>query len=418
GSEHYPLVDGIPWLLPEPGNSLLDWGAKIHHLNQVFTSEATQLEKQLIKSPTLIRQRLEALIKGKRDFVTAVNQLIKPLGSIQLPTTAVYDSLRGKAPATQNLLSYEANLYRDWGWGQSENQLTADIVLSECPSDQINRLAVLGAGSCRLALDIHLAKSPALTVATDINPLLLLAANHILQGEKLHIPEFPPHPIDHNNIVINNPLSGPDNWPEGFQLLFADAAHPPFEQGAFDAIVTPWVIDIQPLELGNFLKCLNAYLPVGGSWINFGSLVFTDRRDAHCYAIDEMEALAAANGFDIKKINEHEIPYLKSPHNAGYRMEKVWSWQAIKTEDVALPKHREALPEWLLDEKQVIPQTQYFKQFQSTHTMLAEVAAQIDGRASLQKISRRLAKKYNIDPKESFIMVRNLLVDVYQGKPR
>ncbi|MCG8671249.1 MAG: hypothetical protein MI867_17720, partial [Pseudomonadales bacterium] len=114
GSEHYPLVDGIPWLLPEPGNSLLDWGAKIHHLNQVFASEATQLEKQLIKSPTLIRQRREALIKGKRDFVTAVNQLIKPLGSIQLPTTAVYDSLRGKAPATQNLLSYEANLYRDW----------------------------------------------------------------------------------------------------------------------------------------------------------------------------------------------------------------------------------------------------------------------------------------------------------------
>ena len=51
----YPLVDGIPWLLPEPANALLDWGAKIHHLNQVFSNEANQLEKQLAKSPALVR---------------------------------------------------------------------------------------------------------------------------------------------------------------------------------------------------------------------------------------------------------------------------------------------------------------------------------------------------------------------------
>ena len=39
GEHQYPLVNGIPWVLPHARNSLLDWGAKLNHFRQVLLGE-------------------------------------------------------------------------------------------------------------------------------------------------------------------------------------------------------------------------------------------------------------------------------------------------------------------------------------------------------------------------------------------
>ena len=48
GGEHeYPLINGIPWLLPRAQNSLMDWTAKLHHFNRVILAEIKALETEL-----------------------------------------------------------------------------------------------------------------------------------------------------------------------------------------------------------------------------------------------------------------------------------------------------------------------------------------------------------------------------------
>jgi len=41
----YPLIGGIPWLIPYPRNSLLDWGAKLNQFQQVFLREISGLNR-------------------------------------------------------------------------------------------------------------------------------------------------------------------------------------------------------------------------------------------------------------------------------------------------------------------------------------------------------------------------------------
>ncbi len=47
GKNRYPLVGGLPWLLPNPGNSILDWGGKLHHFSQVLAHEIKALEQEI-----------------------------------------------------------------------------------------------------------------------------------------------------------------------------------------------------------------------------------------------------------------------------------------------------------------------------------------------------------------------------------
>lgn len=418
GEHQYPLLQGIPWLLPHARNSLLDWGAKLNHFRQVLAAEIAQLERELKNAPAFTRERLTRMRDAKQAFAQTVTELLMPMASARVAEKSLYDALRDRAPSTQNLLSYEANLYRDWLWGEEENRLSADLVLNQFGESSPDKLLVLGAGSCRLALDLHVALAPRMTVATDINPLLLLAADRIFSGQDFSLHEFPLQPRDAHNVALEQHFTGLDAWPEGLHLAFADVASSPFVRHAFDAVVTPWLIDVQPYELGRFLKHLNQYIPVGGQWVNFGSLVFNQRRDAYCYTVEEVREVAAANGFAIEEPVETEIPYLKSPHNVGYRVERIWSWRARKTADVAAEAGAQVLPEWLLDVTQPIPRLRYVHDFAQQQRVHAELAAEANGKTSIKAIAGRLAKQNRIDPEEATRMVRGFFLEIYQQNHR
>ncbi len=411
-NRYYPVVGGLPWLLPNPGNSILDWGGKLHHFSQVLAHEIKALEQEIQRANirTTTVQRLQLLLEGKQAFLRRVAELMMPVVATPVASKSVYEALRDKAPNTQNLLSYEANLYRDWAWGEEENTLTANIVLEHISENR--RCLVLGAGAGRLAYDLHVQSSAALTVATDINPLLLLAAKHILEGNELAIHEFPLHPKTESDVAVLHTIKGCKS-PDNFHLLFSDATKPSFQHACFDTVVTPWFVDIQPLEFSRFIKQLNQYVPVGGTWVNFGSLVFNQNRDAYCYAIDEVKEIANEQGFTIEKIDQHEIPYLKSPHNAGYRMENIWAWKAVKHKDVSALSSPQVLPGWLLDPTQPVPKAEYLEQFAFTYRIYAQLAAEVDGRTSIEKIGKKLAKQNKMDVNEGVRMVANFFIDLY-----
>ncbi len=408
-STHYPLVGGIPWLLPHPRNSLLDWGAKLNHFQQVLLQEVSELDLQLQSAKGAVHDRIECLLAAKRDFLLEITTLLEPLTRTQVAAEGAYNALRDRAPTTQNLLSYESNIYRDWQWGEEENRLCHDFVRDFMPED-VGRFAVLGAGACRLALDLHQSCAPERTVATDINPLFLFAVNKLLRGESFFLTEFPLHPKLIDYVAIKHQMAGLSERLDNFHLCFADAAKPAFAKGAFNTVLTPWLIDIQPHAFGVFLRQLSQYLPVGGHWVNFGSLVFNQRRESLCYSVEEVVELAAEAGFEVEMMTQTELPYLKSPYSAGYRMENVWAWRATKREDIAAVVDVEVLPEWVLDTHKPIPLSQSLQTLGVQHQFLARLYAALDGKHSIHSLAEHFARADGSDAAE----LEHLLVTYFQ----
>ncbi|MFL0811315.1 MAG: hypothetical protein K6L76_12930 [Agarilytica sp.] len=413
GEITYPLIEGVPWLLPNPQNSLADWSAKLNHFGQVLLSEIKTAESNIKHAEGESKKRFELLLNAKQNFLKRVAELLMPLLHSSNASKNIYDALRDRAPNTQNLLSYEANLYRDWVWGEEENNLTADMISNLLQPEQCNKLLVLGAGAGKLALDLHEAWQAKLCVATDINPLLVLAANYLLKNKSLPFVEFPSQPRRLEYSAVEYDIQGRER-PDNFFFMFADATKPCFKAGAFDTVVTPWFIDIQPLEFGKFLRQLNHYLPIGGQWINFGSLVFNQKRDALCYSLEEVKEIALKQGFEIKSIEEKEVPYLKSPYNAGHRVENVWLWRAEKIADTKTLNNPQVLAPWLLDLTQAIPKAQYIEQFAFTHRVYAQLAAEVDGKTSINKIAKKIAKQNRLEEREALHLVNEFFIDLYR----
>ena len=202
----FPLLDGIPFLFPEPGFSLAEWRERLNRLIVQFDYEATQLDQELAQ-PKLFKptqQRLRHLADSYRDHVLRLKKILQPLDISSLQASFdTYLALRTHLPQRQGLTTYYANLHRDWCWGDDENSLSAKEVISSIQDGQHKRILVLGAGGGRLAYDIHQALKPELTVALDINPLLLFVANRITQGETVELYEFPiaPRAIEDHAIL-------------------------------------------------------------------------------------------------------------------------------------------------------------------------------------------------------------------------
>ncbi len=399
GDVDYPLVGGIPWLLAHPRNSLLDWGAKLNHFQQVLLQEIASLERERERAEGAVHDRIECLLLAKKDFLLELTKLLEPITNTQVASVEQYNALLDRAPSTQNLLSYEANIYRDWQWGEEENKLSLEMVLDIAP-ENFGKLCVLGAGACRLALDLHEAVNPELTVATDINPLFLLAVDKLISGEDFLLTEFPLHPKLKEYVAIKHRMNALTKSPDDFYLCFADSAKPPFLKHVFDTVLTPWLIDIQPHQFKRFLKQLNQYIPVGGRWLNFGSLVFYQDRESLCYSSEEVVELAAEAGFEIEELSQKEIPYLKSLYNAGYRVETVWAWEAIKRSDVEAEQNVQLTPDWLLDVNKAIPTSEELWSQHQQSLFLAEVLTEIDGQTSIRELAAHLAKNNDGDEHE------------------
>lgn len=426
----YPLIDcgntAIPWLFPRPDAARLEWNARYRGFLQGNANDHNRLNRALANERLSVagRQRLTNLLAARRGHRSQLAELLAPIpldGEDLVPATT--HALHAKLPRNQGLCSYVSNVFRDWAWDNGENAAALDAVEAVL-GDDLNQVTgsilTLGGGGCRLPYDLHRRYRPRLSVALDFNPLLLLIACRVIQGQTIPLYEFPIAPFDGEaNAVLQHcrapaPLSADVNGE--FRFVFGDATNPPFAPGSFDAVVTPWLIDIISEDLGDFIPTVNRLLPEGGLWVNTGSLAFFREDPCQCYSESETLALVERNGFEIVAVDRRTVPYLCSPHSAHGRTERLMSFTAKKHRNVAPNRRASRMPEWILDPTQPVPSTTDSVLASSSHLLLAQVLAAVDGKRSITAISKLVAREYDLTEQECMHAVQRILIDRWEDE--
>jgi hypothetical protein len=251
-------------------------------------------------------------------------------------------------------------------------------------------------------------------VALDISPLFLIAAKRIMFGNGLRLFEFPAFPRDLASGVVERDLRAPAGSPQGLHLLLADAFVPPLQPGAFDTVVTPWFIDIVPVDVRETLALVHGLLAPGGRWVNHGPLNYPkDRPHAQRYSPEELATLVKLAGFASAEVRSEEVELLSSRAAANGRRERVLTFAARK--EATLPASDGDPPPWLMLPHLPIPRFPGLDAFRPDHPVLQFVAGAIDGRATLADIAGRMVKEKGARPDAALGGTRALLTLLYRS---
>jgi SAM-dependent methyltransferase len=418
---HFPHVAAMPWLFAEPAAALGEWRGRMHFSLQRLERERQQLHAALASAEprAQTRARLEHLANATEDHRLRLTALLTPL-EIEQHTASyeTYLALRTRLPADQGLTTYYANIHRDWCWGDAENAASFDIVNAALGDVLPGRVLVLGAGAGRLAYDVHMRTAATTTVAADFNPLLLLVAQTVTRGEPLELYEFPLAPRSTTEQALLRSLAAPAAAREGLEFVLADAHRPPFRRGAFDTVITPWLVDILPERFDTQCMRINALLAPGGRWLNFGSLSFHDPDPSARYGVDECAAAIAANGFAAPVLSEHDIDYMCSPASRHGRRERVVAWAAAKERDIKKVPRHQALPEWLVRGTDPVPLAESFRTQALSTRVHAFLMSLIDGRRSIKDMAKLMAEQRLMSSAEAEPAIRSFLIKMYDDSRR
>jgi hypothetical protein len=418
-SSGFPVIGDIPWLFAEPRQALAEWRGRLTLLTQYLASEAAAMRAALAGGALAVatQRRLEHLAAAHEDQVERLRAILVPLGLDQAGISqATHQGLGTRLPIEQGLTNYYVNLHRDWAWGGEENA----AALAEIAASLGGKLAglgktlVQGAGAGRLAYDLHAAGDAALTVATDFNPLLLFAARELFAGRDVELYEFPIAPRRIEDHAVLRRLSSPAASRAGLALVAADALQPPFADGAFDTVVTPWFVDIIGEPFARVAARINLLLKPRGRWINFGSLAFSRAAHADRLGLEEVRELMAPAGFADAAVREASIPYMRSPASRHSRIENTVTWVANKVAPPAETPRARLLPDWLLQPDKPVPRTPAFEMQAISSRVHAFLLALINGERSMRDMARVLVEQRLMSPQEADAQVRLFLARLYE----
>ena len=422
----FPRVGELPWMFAEPDAALGEWRNRLHFALQQLAHEGQRLKAELIGDdhPELTRRRLEHSLAATEKHRQLLKHLLAPIDVQSLE--ASYEShlaLRTRLPSDQGLTTYYANAHRDWCWGERENsasleQLRRCIDPAGSGLPALGDTLVLGAGSGRLAYDLHQQLGPSRTVAMDFNPLLLFIARDVTRGERLQLYEFPLAPKSLEDVAVLRTLEAPEVVRDGFTLLAGDVLRPPFGEATFDTVVTPWLIDILSEDLAIFAARINRLLKPGGRWLNFGSVAFAHPERRRCYSAEEVLMLAEQAGFKPAEVREAEIPYMCSPASRNARQEAVFSFAAEKTGEVKPPARHKALPDWIVTGKEPVPLLPSFRSQALSTQIYSYIMSLIDGRRSIEDMAKQLESQKLMTRAEAVPAIRHFLTKMYDDSQR
>jgi len=413
----FPLLEGMPWLFAEPQAALGEWRGRLQMALQQLSHENAGLEQELKNKElhALTRRRLERYRKAVENHRRALQKLLRPLDVQTLHGSyETYLAMRTRLPVDQGLNTYYANVHRDWAWGDEENAASLKQVRAVLHDHaELGNVLVLGAGAGRLAYDIHTNMQCATTIMMDFNPLLMLVARAVTRGDKLKLHEFPIAPRSLEDDAVLRTLEAPEPVDEHFHLLLGDALRPPFPEGSFDTVVTPWLIDIITEDLPVFSARINRLLKTEGRWVNFGSLAFSRPERARRYSPEETKAIIAEAGFSDPYVSQATIPYMCSPASRHGRNERVFSFSAYKERDANKPERHKALPDWIVTGKEPVPLTTSFRHQAMTTQIYSFIMSLIDGRRSIKDMAIVLEKQKLMSREEAEPAIRSFLTKMY-----
>jgi len=422
-SVDFPTLGGVPWLFAEPAFTQAEWRHRLDFLLRRLEEDVTRIGRTLTEQGALIeptRKRLTLIKTAVADHIERLKTVLAPLSVGEpRPTVSTYLALRTRLPPDQGLMTYYPNLHRDWSWGAEENAAALALLepgLATLPANA--RVLVLGSGAGRLAYDIHMSTAAELTVALDFNPLFQLAAHRITAGERIELYEFPLAPRSLDDHAVLRELTAPAPVRAGFHTLLGDVLRAPFKDAAFDAVVTPWLIDILPEDFATLCLRINRLLANGGAWLNLGSLIFSQAAPEKQYSPAECVALIESAGFAAPELDEAYIPYMCSPASRHGRRELVLAWRTSKTGKARRPPRHESLPDWIVLGNAPVPMLEAFRLQAATTRIYAGLMSLIDGKRTLKDMAKVLVDQRLIGPSEAEPAVREFLTKMYHESQR
>ncbi len=418
----FPVIEGMPWMFAEPQAALGEWRNRLQFALQKLGHEIAGIERELqdeTLSP-LARRRVERYKKCVESHRRKLQKMLRPLDvQSQQGDYETYLALRTRLPADQGLNTYYANIHRDWAWGDDENEASLRQIQAVLHDHaELGDVLVLGAGAGRLAYDIHTTMNCASTVALDFNPLLLLVARAVTRGEQVNMYEFPLAPLALEDDAVLRKLTAPEPVDDSFHLVLADALRPPFPEGRFDTVVTPWLIDIISEDLPVFAARINRLLKKEGRWVNFGSLAFSSPLESRRYSPEEVKAIVAECGFSDPYVSQATIPYMCSPASRHGRRERVFSFSAYKERDADKPERHTSLPDWLVKGDDPVPAVPSFRQQAMTTQIYSFIMSLIDGKRSIKDMAAVLEKQRLMTKAEAEPAIRTFLTKMYDDSQK
>jgi len=325
----YPRVGRIPVLLPRPHDHVELWRRQL----ALLMAHAGQAEQSLAgeaEVPDLLadgRRRVRAMASAVKSQVDEIAALVGPALGGPLAASS------GGLP--RGVVEYGYYLHRDWAWGDGdsgENQSSVDAIRAVAGDGAFGRTVVLGAGGCRLGYDLHRLCEASETVVVDIDPYLFVIAESVVRGASVELTESSLNVFDAAHVSSRRTLRAPAGalGDERFHFLFANGLEPPFVDGVFDTVVTPWFIDRVPTDLAAFLSRIARLVRPGGRWINHGPLLYPPETPAsRRFAREEIFELARRAGFRVGEWSQASRPYLVSPLTGSGKVEHVLTFVAV-----------------------------------------------------------------------------------------
>ena len=328
--QSYPRVGSIPVLLPQASAHVALWRRQLALLLASGAKTRSGLEAES-RAPDLARAtatRLDAMARAVSAQVDDFATLLGPAlgGPLEEPAAGL----------PRGVVEYSYYLFRDWGWtgpDARENEQALEALREVAPPGDLGRVLVLGAGGCRLATDLHRHLGATETAVVDIDPYLLVIAEAVVRGRAVRLTEASLNVMEASHVSTAWTLRAPEGplGDDRFHFFLANGLEPPFADGTFDTVVTPWFIDRVPTDVPAFLATLRRLLRPGGRWLNQGPLLYPPEVPiARRHSRDELFELCAAAGFQVGASNVASRPYLVSPLTGAGKIERVLTFSALR----------------------------------------------------------------------------------------
>lgn len=337
------------------------------------------------------RQRLTEIQTASQVNIDTILLLMQKHGIDPIPDEQLSQVNPG------DLSEYFDLLLRDWAWDSTSNANPENTGAFQRTLTEIQklprkptRILVLGAGAGRLSWDLHLHLKPEYTVALDSNPLVLAAADELVhQRQPIAIGEFKNFPqigFQHAQNWLLEPPLDIDNLRATWFPLGANVWQLPFVRDSFDLIITPWFIDVNGGDVRDLMGVIYDKLIPGGHWLNSGPLLFTRHLPVQLkYSSVEIKEFISLAGFALVNETIANADYLRSPLEARFRQEQIWTFSAEKTQSpMAIPAVDGTLEPWLIMHHQPIPQGNYASK--DSHPLIDAILLLVDGNRSINDI--------------------------------
>ena len=419
-SEFFALGE-IPCLFPSGLQQKALWEHSLAYMAYQAENALAEIEQERLRYDNL-PTTLNRLTLMKESITLSQETLSGLMGTYGL--LAQYHELFADH-TVENYAVYYHHMLRDWAWDNEHspwfathaNAANLARIEAALPPERPDSLLVLGSGAGRLSADLHALLAPKITLASDINPLLLACSHQLVAKQTTFtLPELYTYPQKGYPLNQNwtlKPLPNPTN--PGWFVLGADVWNMPLKPQSMDMIVTSWLMDVNGGDVKDFIAVIDYLLKPGGTWINTGPLLYSrDNSFSRKYGHEEIIQFANMMGFSLYHESTDNTAHLASPMGVRMAYEQVWNFGARKLKTpVAATSNTREVPAWLIMHHLPIPALNWV--YPKDNEIAKAILEQVDGKRSLHALSLILQPHLQGDITAKDLLV-TLFGEILQGR--